>query len=253
MCQRVRGHEKGDCTRARRAGGGRRGWWPSVGAQARQRMSEWRRSAGRGMRGISRLIHGRVRAGRRLEAALWRPLPLAPIGPRPDVPATARCRNVEMPDLARPPGACRKSGAAHFRRRPSARRRLRPVAACHRWGLAVLVHWLPLARVATPATGTGTALARGGTDGSTLRARDGDGGEWARGRQAADSQVAGRRRPQAAAHAGSASACVCTGMDVMVENWRNEGIGRPRVQTDWSTALLVRQKTGNRIGVLCGQ
>lgn len=65
----------------------------------------------------------------------------------------------------------------------------------------------------------------------------GDGGEW--------TLPAGRT-------AGKAGAQTQAGKDVMVENGRNEGIGRPKVWTDWSTALLVRQNAGNRIGVLCG-
>lgn len=35
----------------------------------------------------------------------------------------------------------------------------------------------------------------------------------------------------------------------MAESGRNEGIGRAKVWTDWTRALLVREKAGNRIGV----
>ena len=37
--------------------------------------------------------------------------------------------------------------------------------------------------------------------------------------------------------------------DVMAESGRNEGIGRAEAWTDWTRALLARQKAGNRIGV----
>ena len=195
MCQRVRGHEKGDCTRARREGGGRRGWWPSVGAQARQRMSEWRRSAGRGMRGISRLIHGRVRAGRRLEAALWRPLPLAPIGPRPDVPATAAAVTWRCPISRDRPAPAENPGLPIFADVPP------PVVACGPSLPAIAGAWRcsctgfpSLASRHRPRDGHGPRAWWGGRQHAA--SRDGDGGEWARGRQAADSQVAGGRRQQ---------------------------------------------------------
>ena len=128
MCQRVRGHEKGDCTR--RAGGGAGeqrlvavcGGTSTAAAGREDERVETERGAGNA--GNLPSDSRRVRAGRRLEAALWRPLPLAPIGPRPDVPATAAAVTWRCPISRDRPAPAENPGLPIFADVPP------PVVAC---------------------------------------------------------------------------------------------------------------------------
>ena len=142
----------------------------------------------------------RVRAGRRLEAALWRPLPLAPIGPRPDVPATAAAVTWRCPISRVRPAPAENPGLPIFADVPP------PVVACGPSLPAIAGAWR------CSCTGCPSLASR-------HRPRDGHGPRaWWDGRQHAASQgrrwrgmgsgeagcrLAGRRRPQAAAMQGA--------------------------------------------------
>ena len=178
----------------------------------------WRRSGECG--GAWRLIcDGRVWAGR----GPGRP---SAIGQRrPQRPDEAGAVSWRCPVHARQAGPGRKSGAGQLRRHPPvARSRQTPAALC----AARRYLWAGGARSTRPQDAAGAGA---GTDGSGL-ATDagrigmaGRRGEWTGG-PLGEGRGGGRQSGQGRGRQRRAS--VQAGKDVMVENGRNEGIGRPR-------------------------